>query len=148
MKLARCSHNEGEPFWAVVDIQQDEVTPIVGPFSEWAPAIAQGKGISALRFLGRPVPLSQVRLLPPIEPVNRVVVAGANYTKHLAEDFGLSAPAQPVALVRFPVDVPHHGLRASHRRQQHAAACRISDRARVRAQWRVAAVLQLSLIHI
>ena len=100
MKLARCSHNEGEPFWAVVDIQQDEVTPIVGPFSEWAPAIAQGKGISALRFLGRPVPLSQVRLLPPIEPVNRVVVAGANYTKHLAEDFGLSAPAQPVAFLK------------------------------------------------
>ncbi len=100
MKLARCSHKDGEPFWAVVDIQQDEVTPIVGLFSEWAPAIAQGKGISALRFLGRPVPLSQVRLLPPIEPVNRVVVAGANYTKHLAEDFGLSAPAQPVAFLK------------------------------------------------
>ncbi|WP_313054301.1 fumarylacetoacetate hydrolase family protein [Pseudomonas lopnurensis] len=100
MKLARCSHQDNEPFWAVVDPGQDQVTPIVGKFADWAPEIARGKGISALRLLGKPLRLSQVRLLPPIEPVNRVVVAGANYTKHLKEDFGLAAPAQPVAFLK------------------------------------------------
>ena len=46
------------------------------------------------------MPLADVVLLPPIDPVNRVVVAGANYTKHLKEDFGLEAPSQPVAFLK------------------------------------------------
>lgn len=41
-----------------------------------------------------------MRLLPPIEPINRVVVAGANYAKHLADDFGLKAPPQPIAFLK------------------------------------------------
>jgi 2-keto-4-pentenoate hydratase/2-oxohepta-3-ene-1,7-dioic acid hydratase in catechol pathway len=100
MKLARCSYHETGAFWAVVDPGRDEVHPIEGEFSNWAPAVARGAGISALRFSGMTLPLSKVQLLPPIEPVNRVVVAGANYAKHLAEDFGLAAPAQPVAFLK------------------------------------------------
>ena len=100
MKLARCSYFETGPFWAVVDAERDEVHAITGEFSSWAPAVAKGAGISALRLSGAALPLSKVRLLPPIEPVNRVVVAGANYAKHLAEDFGLSSPAQPVAFLK------------------------------------------------
>jgi 2-keto-4-pentenoate hydratase/2-oxohepta-3-ene-1,7-dioic acid hydratase in catechol pathway len=100
MKLARCAYLESGPFWAVVDPEQNEATPILGEFSSWAPAVARGAGVSALRFSGPPLQLSKVELLPPIEPVNRVVVAGANYTKHLAEDFGLGAPAQPVAFLK------------------------------------------------
>lgn len=99
MKLARCSYQNGKPFWAVVDVQQDMVTPIAGEFHSWAPTVARGAGISALRFAGAPLPLSGVRLLPPIEPINRVVIAGANYTKHLVE-FGLAAPSQPVAFLK------------------------------------------------
>jgi 2-keto-4-pentenoate hydratase/2-oxohepta-3-ene-1,7-dioic acid hydratase in catechol pathway len=99
MKLARCSYYETGPFWAVVDPGQDQVTPIAGEFSEWAPLVAKGAGISALRFAGPALPLSKVRLLPPIDPVNRVVVAGANYAKHLVE-FGLALPAQPVAFLK------------------------------------------------
>lgn len=99
MKLARCSYFESGVFWAVVDVQQDMVTPIAGEFTSWAPKVARGAGISALRFSGPPLSLSQVTLLPPIEPVNRVVVAGANYAKHLVE-FGLSAPSQPVAFLK------------------------------------------------
>jgi 2-keto-4-pentenoate hydratase/2-oxohepta-3-ene-1,7-dioic acid hydratase in catechol pathway len=38
-------------------------------------------------------------LLPPVEPSNRVVVAGANYSKHLKE-FGLEPPSQPVAFLK------------------------------------------------
>jgi len=99
MKLARCEYFSTGPFWAVVDVAQDQVTPISGEFYEWAPAVAAGRGVSSLRFSGPSLPLSKVRLLPPIEPVNRVVVAGANYAKHLVE-FGLSAPAQPVAFLK------------------------------------------------
>ncbi|MDO9278848.1 MAG: DUF2437 domain-containing protein, partial [Polaromonas sp.] len=83
MKLARCEYFETGVFWAVVDVAQDQVTPISGNFKEWAPGVAAGRGISSLRFAGPALPLSKVRLLPPIEPVNRVVVAGANYAKHL-----------------------------------------------------------------
>lgn len=100
MKLARCSYHETGSFWAVVDPLRDEVHPIEGEFSSWAPAVARGAGISALRLSGMTLPLSEVHLLPPIEPVNRVVVAGANYAKHLAEDFGLASPAQPVAFLK------------------------------------------------
>ncbi|MDA7086318.1 fumarylacetoacetate hydrolase family protein [Pseudomonas sp. SA3-5] len=100
MKLARCSYHETGSFWAVVDPLRDEVHPIEGEFSSWAPAVARGAGISALRLSGMTLPLSEVHLLPPIEPVNRVVVAGANYAKHLAEDFGLASPVQPVAFLK------------------------------------------------
>lgn len=100
MKLARCSYHETGAFWAVVDPERDEVHPIEGEFCTWAPAIARGAGISALRISGMTLRLSEVHLLPPVEPVNRVVVAGANYAKHLIEDFGLAAPAQPVAFLK------------------------------------------------
>jgi hypothetical protein len=55
-------------------------------------------------------PLATVRLLPPIEPSNRVVVAGANYAKHLADDFGLKSHA--------PADCLPEGLRCADRRQR------------------------------
>ena len=100
MKLARCSLKGGEPFWAVVDLEHEEVNAIKGAFQEWAPRVTAGAGISALSLASAPVALADVDLLPPIDPVNRVVVAGANYLKHLQEDFGLEAPAQPVAFLK------------------------------------------------
>lgn len=100
MKLARCSHQDGAPFWAVVDLPRSEVTPIAGAFEEWAPRVTRGEGVSALRLAGPAFSLSSVRLLPPIEPVNRVVVVGANYAKHLKEDFGLEVPPQPIAFLK------------------------------------------------
>jgi 2-keto-4-pentenoate hydratase/2-oxohepta-3-ene-1,7-dioic acid hydratase in catechol pathway len=98
MKLARCSGG-GAPFWAVVDVEAATVRPIEGPFHAWAPAITRGDGQAALRFAGEPRPLASVRLLPPIEKTNKVVIVGANYSKHLVE-FGLAAPAQPVAFLK------------------------------------------------
>lgn len=100
MRLARCSHQGSAPFWAVVDLEHDEVNPIRGSFNDWAPRVTAGEGISALSFSAGPVPMADVVLLPPIDPVNRVVVAGANYLKHLVADFGLEAPAQPVAFLK------------------------------------------------
>ncbi|GAA7766893.1 hydrolase [Cupriavidus sp. SHE] len=99
MKIARCTDG-GAPFWAVVDTSRSEVTPISGAFSEWAPALTRGAGAAALKLADAPRPLDGVRLLPPIEKTNRVVVAGANYAKHLQSDFGLKSHSQPVAFLK------------------------------------------------
>lgn len=106
MKIARCS-NGGTPFWALVDSETGTLREIAGVFADWGPAltraIAAGRaaeGQAALPLLGATRHLPDVRLLPPIEPSNRVVVAGANYAKHLAGDFGLKSPAQPIAFLK------------------------------------------------
>jgi len=106
MKIARCTDG-GAPFWALVDAAAETLRPIAGAFADWGPAltraIAAGRadeGREALPLSGSARPLSGVRLLPPVEPVNRVVVAGANYAKHLAADFGLKSPQQPIAFLK------------------------------------------------
>lgn len=106
MKIARCTDG-GVPFWALVDADNETLHPIAGVFADWGPAltraIASGDaaaGQAALPLGGPSRSLSGVRLLAPIEPVNRVVVAGANYSKHLAADFGLATPAQPIAFLK------------------------------------------------
>jgi 2-keto-4-pentenoate hydratase/2-oxohepta-3-ene-1,7-dioic acid hydratase in catechol pathway len=99
MKIARCTEG-GAPFWAVVDLDKNQVTPIEGAFADWAPALTRGEGAAALRLAGPARPLSGVRLLPPVEKTNRVVVAGANYAKHLAADFGIKTHHQPIAFLK------------------------------------------------
>lgn len=106
MKIARCTDG-GAPFWALVDAEGQTLRPIAGAFADWGPAltraIAAGRadeGREALSLSGPARPLSGVRLLAPVEPVNRVVVAGANYAKHLAADFGLKSPQQPIAFLK------------------------------------------------
>jgi 2-keto-4-pentenoate hydratase/2-oxohepta-3-ene-1,7-dioic acid hydratase in catechol pathway len=99
VKLARC--NDGSAtFWGLVDTQAGEVRPIEGEFDRWAPKITRGEGQEALRLSAVARPLSKVRLLPPIENTKRVVVAGANYAKHLATDFGLQSHHQPIAFLK------------------------------------------------
>jgi 2-keto-4-pentenoate hydratase/2-oxohepta-3-ene-1,7-dioic acid hydratase in catechol pathway len=99
MKIARCTDGAA-PFWAVVDVERAEITAIQGAFAEWAPAVTRGEGLAALTLVGPARPLSSVRLLPPVERVNRVVIAGANYAKHLAADFGMKSHHQPVAFLK------------------------------------------------
>lgn len=106
MKIARCTDG-GAPFWALVDADAQTLRPIAGAFAAWGPAltraIAAGRaheGRDALPLSGPARPLAGVRLLAPVEPVNRVVVAGANYAKHLAADFGLASPQQPIAFLK------------------------------------------------
>jgi 2-keto-4-pentenoate hydratase/2-oxohepta-3-ene-1,7-dioic acid hydratase in catechol pathway len=99
MKLARCTDG-GAPFWAVVDVERGELRPIAGDIADWGPAVTRGEGEAALRFIGPARPLATVRLLPPIAKSNRVVVAGANYAKHLAADFGLKSHSQPIAFLK------------------------------------------------
>ncbi len=98
MKIARCTVGAA-PFWAVVDSEAETVTPIAGAFASWAPRLTRGDA-SAIEAIGAPTPLGKVRLLPPIEKGNRVVVAGANYSKHLAADFGIKTHSQPIAFLK------------------------------------------------
>lgn len=99
MKIARCTDG-GMPFWALVDVEQGLATPILGAFTDWAPAVTRGEGMAALRLDATPRPLASLRLLPPIEKTSRVVVAGANYAKHLAADFGIKSHHQPIAFLK------------------------------------------------
>lgn len=98
MKIARCSQGAA-PFWAVVDESAQTVTPIHGAFASWAPRLTRGDA-GAVLPAGEALPLASVRLLPPIEKGNRVVVAGANYAKHLAADFGIKSHSQPIAFLK------------------------------------------------
>jgi len=103
MKLARCTDG-GAPFWAIVDAERGELRPIEGDIADWGPALTalvnRGEGEAALRFNGPVRALATVRLLPPVTKSNRVVVAGANYAKHLAADFGLKTHSQPIAFLK------------------------------------------------
>jgi 2-keto-4-pentenoate hydratase/2-oxohepta-3-ene-1,7-dioic acid hydratase in catechol pathway len=98
MKLARCTDG-GAPFWGVVDVDAGTVTPIAGRFDQWAPRLTRGEGAAALELAGAARPLAGLRLLAPIERVSKVVVAGANYNKHLVE-FGLKPPGQPFSFLK------------------------------------------------
>lgn len=99
MKIARCTDG-GAPFWALVDTERGELRPIEGGVPDWGPAVTRGEGESALRFTGAVLALDSVKLLPPIGRTNRVVVAGANYAKHLATDFGIKSHSQPIAFLK------------------------------------------------
>jgi len=106
MRIARYSLGESIG-WGLVHVDAGNITPIQGGFASWAPAltraIAAGKaaaGRAALPLASRTIALESVTLLPPVEPTNRVVVAGANYAKHLADDFGLRSPPQPIAFLK------------------------------------------------
>ena len=98
MKLARCTDG-GDPFWALVNPDADTARPLVGGVSEWGPGVTRGDGENALTFEGPPRALSSLRLLAPCANTSKVVIAGANYSKHLVE-FGVAAPAQPIAFLK------------------------------------------------
>jgi 2-keto-4-pentenoate hydratase/2-oxohepta-3-ene-1,7-dioic acid hydratase in catechol pathway len=99
MKIARCAEGTSV-WWGVVDVMAQTVRPLAGGIAVWGPVLTRGEGEGALRFAGEARPLSQVRLMPPVEKTNRVVVAGANYAKHLAADFGIKSHHQPIAFLK------------------------------------------------
>jgi 2-keto-4-pentenoate hydratase/2-oxohepta-3-ene-1,7-dioic acid hydratase in catechol pathway len=99
VKLARCKDGDAI-FWGVVDLAAGVIRPIAGEFDQWAPRVTAGDGQGALRLSAPPKAIAAIRLLPPIEKTKRVVVAGANYAKHLASDFGLKSHHQPIAFLK------------------------------------------------
>jgi 2-keto-4-pentenoate hydratase/2-oxohepta-3-ene-1,7-dioic acid hydratase in catechol pathway len=98
MKLARCTDG-GLPFWALVNPETDIARPIAGDLQDWGPGLTRGAGEAALTFDGPARALSSLRLLPPCEKTSKVVIAGANYSKHLVE-FGVAPPSQPIAFLK------------------------------------------------
>ena len=98
MKLARCARN-GAIFWGVVDRTGTSVRRISGLLSDWAPQLTAGAGESVLHFTGESVPLGDLSLLPPIEPISQVFVVGANYLKHLQE-LKMEPPKSPIAFLK------------------------------------------------
>lgn len=99
MKIARLTDG-GAPFWALVDTEAQTAQPIAGALAEWAPAVTRGGGKGPLPLRDAPRPLADLTFLPPIEKTNKVVIAGANYSKHLQKDFGLAPPARPAAFLK------------------------------------------------
>jgi 2-keto-4-pentenoate hydratase/2-oxohepta-3-ene-1,7-dioic acid hydratase in catechol pathway len=97
MKIARAIQG-GETFWGVVDPDNDRFTTICGSFGDWAPPLTSNPSGYALE-LGQARILSEMRLLPPIERTSKIVVAGANYARHLKE-FNLAEPARPFAFLK------------------------------------------------
>ncbi|WP_367276682.1 fumarylacetoacetate hydrolase family protein [Brevundimonas sp.] len=61
--------------------------------------MTKGAGEGALTFDGPARTLSSLRLLAPCENTSKVVIAGANYSRHLVE-FGVAPPSQPIAFLK------------------------------------------------
>jgi 2-keto-4-pentenoate hydratase/2-oxohepta-3-ene-1,7-dioic acid hydratase in catechol pathway len=99
MKIARLTDG-GPAFWALVDTQARTARRIAGAFADWAPAVTASGGAAAPPLEGGPMPLDGLTFLPPIEKTNKVVIAGANYSKHLQQDFKLALPTSPAAFLK------------------------------------------------
>ena len=97
MKLARCTE-AGEVFWAVVDLDNESVAPIIGAFDEWAPVLTRDPDAIG-RFTGAARALAPVELLAPVDPGREVFAGGANYGKHVAE-LGLDARSKPTVFAK------------------------------------------------
>ncbi|MCX2933698.1 fumarylacetoacetate hydrolase family protein [Mycobacterium sp. CVI_P3] len=82
--------------WAVVDIDAATVQPIRGEIADWGPAASEGR--ADFELTGPPVPLEDVRLLPPITPTSTIVGVGMNYWTHL-EKLGITE--RPPSTVGF-----------------------------------------------
>ena len=98
MRIARVRSDRAS-FWGVVDPAGATIRPIRGEFEEWAPEVAQYGSKSSLAYSCDPLPLAGLQLLAPMERTARVMVAGVNYTKHLAE-FNVATPTQPFAFLK------------------------------------------------
>jgi 2-keto-4-pentenoate hydratase/2-oxohepta-3-ene-1,7-dioic acid hydratase in catechol pathway len=65
-------------------------------------ALLRAGGVEAARDVqGRPVPLGEVRLLPPVPDPQKIVCLGLNYRSH-AEEAGLEVPETPTFFAKYP----------------------------------------------
>lgn len=99
MKLARVAWPEGAASWAVVDAQAATVRRVRAPFADWAAVVAQ-PGEAFLDLAPQTVSLSQVRLLPPLDPSARVFGVGLNYLSHLTRLGRKEPPAHTLAYIK------------------------------------------------
>src|SRR3954453_14867182 len=86
-------------------------------------ALLRAGGVEAAREgRGRPLPLEEVRLLPPVPDPGKIVCLGLNYRSHAAEA-GLEAPETPTFFAKFAnalaapgadVALPHYSQRVDY----------------------------------
>lgn len=98
MKLARFEHDRFVG-WGLLDDPAGTLRQIRNPFADWAGAVTDGAGQSALKLSDELISLGAVRLLPPLEPGAQAFAVGANYAKHL-EELGMQPPAAPIAFIK------------------------------------------------
>ena len=74
--------------------------------------LAQGqeglRRVEAAACAGEPIPLSQVRLLPPIPNPEKVICIGANYADHVNE-CAAAIPEEPLVFCKFPTALRANG---------------------------------------
>src|SRR5215212_3409488 len=64
-------------------------------------ALLRAGGVEAAREVrGRPIPLSEVRLLPPVPDPQKIICLGPNYRSH-AKEAGLEAPETPTFFAKY-----------------------------------------------
>lgn len=98
MRLSRVSAGT-DIFWCLCSEDGISARRIRGAFDEWAPAVTAGGGEAALQLDAEALPVSALRFLAPVEKTARIVVAGANYSKHLTE-FGVPQVSSPFAFLK------------------------------------------------
>src|SRR5918997_6633980 len=65
-------------------------------------ALLRAGGVEAARDVqARPIPLDEVRLLPPVPDPQKIICLGLNYRSH-AEEAGLEAPDTPTFFAKYP----------------------------------------------
>jgi 2-keto-4-pentenoate hydratase/2-oxohepta-3-ene-1,7-dioic acid hydratase in catechol pathway len=94
MRIARCRDADAT-FWGIVDSDAQSIAPIPTPFADWAPTAARGQAPSTEPSRS----LEGLQWLPPVEPTNTVLAAGATYAKHVA-GIGLQMPKMPAAFLK------------------------------------------------
>jgi 2-keto-4-pentenoate hydratase/2-oxohepta-3-ene-1,7-dioic acid hydratase in catechol pathway len=82
------------------------VQPIRGEVSQWGPAAAQGR--TDFETAGAPIPLEDVRLLPPITPTSTIVGVGMNYWSHLEKLGVTERPSSTLGFLKPQVAIIGH----------------------------------------
>src|SRR6185437_15889304 len=98
MKYCRISTNEGPMFGLIENVNgEEQITQTApdGPLPVWA---ASGRG--------RPIPLSEAKLLSPVSP-SKIVCVGRNYRDH-AKELGNEVPAEPLLFFKPPSSLLAH----------------------------------------
>ncbi len=97
MRIGRFADGNDAAFWGLIDPNADSVQRIDGDITTWA-SIAAAEGTMPVRQ--EAMPLSQLRLLAPVDPSARVFGVGANYMAHLDKLGITDIPAHPTAFMK------------------------------------------------
>lgn len=107
MKLVR-GVVAGAARWAIADLEENLVAPLEPPLPEWAEVCRSGGDLWRLTDSSKRQPLSDTRLLAPVERASKVVCAGLNYRKHVEAFPNAVMPDVPIAFVKAPTAIIAH----------------------------------------